>query len=61
MQQTGDAGDELPRLDRLGEVHLVAGQEGSLPVFGPGVRRHGNGRNRALRAGIERRTRRMSS
>jgi very-short-patch-repair endonuclease len=27
MQQAGDAGDELPRLDRLGQVHLVAGQE----------------------------------
>jgi very-short-patch-repair endonuclease len=27
MQQTGDPGDELPRLDRLGQVHLVAGQE----------------------------------
>jgi hypothetical protein len=27
MQQTGDAGDELPRLNRLGQVHLVASQE----------------------------------
>lgn len=27
MQQTGDAGDELPRLDRLGQVHLVGGEE----------------------------------
>ena len=27
MQPTGDAGDELPRLDRLGPVNLVAGQE----------------------------------
>ena len=27
LQQTGDAGDELARLDRLGQVHLVAGQE----------------------------------
>lgn len=27
MQQTGDAGDELPRLDRLGRVHLVGGEE----------------------------------
>ncbi|MDB6159357.1 MAG: hypothetical protein JWO04_3063 [Gammaproteobacteria bacterium] len=27
MQQAGDPGDELPRLDRLGQVHLVAGQE----------------------------------
>ena len=27
MQQSGDAGDELPRLERLGQVHLVAGQE----------------------------------
>jgi hypothetical protein len=27
VQQTGDTSDELPRLDRLGEVHLVARQK----------------------------------
>src|SRR5262249_24591732 len=27
LQQPGDPGDELPRLDRLGQVHLVSGQE----------------------------------
>jgi hypothetical protein len=37
MEQARDPGDQFARFDRFGEVHLVARQEGPLPILWPRV------------------------
>src|SRR6186713_1336629 len=53
VQQASDTGNELPRFNRLGQVHLVAGQQGPLPVFGPRVCGNSDSGNRPWPAAIE--------
>ena len=44
VEQTRDTCNQLARLDRFGEVHLVSRKYGPLAILGTGVGCHGNGR-----------------
>src|SRR5256886_1013669 len=47
VDEIGDGGDEIGRLERFGHVQLEPCREGSRSVFGPRVGSHGKGRHRA--------------
>src|SRR4051812_15582282 len=51
---SGDDGDELVRVDRLGEVDLIAGGEDAAAVVGPGMRGQGHRGNGAALIGRQR-------